>query len=131
MIPVPPPVRTSRLYNAEEEAQYRGGVYRTLQRLAQPTGLRSVTVATTYQITRDDGVVRGDTTSAGFTVTLPPVAMMTGQVVWVKKVSTDGNTLTVEGSGAETIDGAANKAWTTAWLARGFFSNGVTWDVLV
>lgn len=131
MIPVPPPPRPPQRYDAEEEAQYRVSVSRTLQRLVQPMGLLSVDVDGTYQITREDGVVRCDTTTAGFTATLPPVGMVKGRVVWVKKVSTDGNTLTVDGYSTEQIDGSDTLAWTTANLAHCFFSNGVSWDVLV
>ena len=58
-----------------------------------------------YTATVDDRYVKCDTTSAGFTVTLPS-APTTGQVIGIKKTSTDANTLTIARN-SKNINGAA------------------------
>lgn len=88
---------------------------------------RSVTTTTTA---RGGEVLLADTTGAGFTVTLPAAAGVTGQEVCVKKVSADGNTLTVDGDGAETIDGAATWTTSTQWASVRLLSTGTEWVIL-
>lgn len=75
-------------------------------------------------------VLLADTTGAGFTVTLPAAAGVIGQEVCVKKVSADGNTLTVDGDGAETIDGAATWTTTTQWATVRVVSTGTGWVIV-
>jgi len=131
---LPSPGKPPAQYSAEEEGQYRLSIQQVLRRVASLLGietLEGVNVTTTYQMRTTDGVIRADTTSAGFTVTLQPSATVKGQVVHIKKISTDGNTLTVDGSGAELIDGSATLAWTTARLNHMLYANGTGWDVLV
>lgn len=67
------------------------------------TGMRTLTGNTT--LNPADGVVLVDTTAGGVTVTLPPVA--SGSQHWIKKVSADGNAVTVQVNGSEgsIIDG--------------------------
>lgn len=75
---------------------------------AQVAGFGNITaVETTYQILPSDGLVTCGTTNS-YTVTLPAFAdVLKGHVVYVKKTGASG-TLTIDGSGSETIDGAAN-----------------------
>ena len=130
---LPAPSRPPAKYSADDEAQYRLGIAQVLRRMATLLGVatvNAVSVSTAYQMTIGDGVIRANTTSAGFTVTLQPSATVKGQVVHIKKTSTDGNTLTVDGSGAELIDGSATLAWATARLNHTFYANGTGWDVL-
>jgi hypothetical protein len=72
-----------------------------------------VTVTTTATVTYNQGWVRADTTSAGFTVSLPAIPFH-GERHKVKKISADGNTLTVSGNG-HNIDGSATKTTTTQY----------------
>ena len=67
-----------------------------------------------------------NTTSAGFTATLPPAVSCIGKVVVVKKVSSDGNTLTLGVSGSDTIDGASTKTTTTQYASWHLISDGVS-----
>jgi len=66
-----------------------------------------------YAITISDmfKTIECSTTSAGFTVTFPAIAGVTeGVCLWIRNTGTAGNTLTLDGSGAETINGAATLA---------------------
>ncbi|OQW48868.1 MAG: hypothetical protein A4C66_05940 [Nitrospira sp. HN-bin3] len=82
-----------------------------LSRMQRPNR-RLVSAATT--LTEWDDSVDVDTTSGNITVTLPPAASVPGKQYHIKK-SVAANTLTVDGNGSETIDGAATLAWTTQY----------------
>lgn len=93
-------------------------------------GNSSVTaVSNTYQIVTTDNIIRGDTTSAGFTVTLPTIATSKGKKFVVKNIGV--NLLTVAGHGAETIDGSNTYTSMSAqYNSVTVFNNGTTWDVI-
>lgn len=97
-------------------------------RLSAGFATPSVLLAGTYTATTNDVTMRCDTTSAGFTVNLPPTPT-TGQIVNVKKISSDGNTLTISGNG-HNIDGSATKTTTTQYTNFRLQYNGSTWDAL-
>lgn len=92
------------------------------------------TVTTTYQAQAADGLVlAGNTTS--YTVTLPTVAqgvtiatsgVPKGKVIRVKKTGASG-TLTVAGSGSETIDGSANVTTSTQNDVIMLMCDGTNW----
>lgn len=67
--------------------------------------------------------VQANTTSAGFTVTLP-LAPATGAQVAVKNIGSAGFTLTVAAAGGGTIDGAATATTTTQWAGAIFEHTG-------
>lgn len=61
-----------------------------------------------YTAVATDYLIRADATSAGFTITLP-AATGTGQMYHIKKIDSTANVVTIDGAGAETIDGATTK----------------------
>lgn len=73
-------------------------------------------------------VVFADTSTAGFSVTLPDAADMEGRSIYVRKISSDGNTLTVDSQGGQ-VEGAGSSAWTTS-TSRRFVSDGNDWWVI-
>lgn len=83
--------------------------------------------STTLAVTEAHSRISADTTAAGFTITLPTAVGCAGRMYWVKKISVDGNTVTVATTGGQTIDGASTKAWATQWTAYGFISDGANW----
>jgi hypothetical protein len=70
-----------------------------------------VTKSAAYTATAGDYVILCDTDTAGaaFTITLPAAASHTGRVYYVKNTGTGHFDVTVDGNGAETIDGAATQ----------------------
>lgn len=118
-------------YNAGPVGESAEG--RALKRLENELGRTPVfgahkSVSAAYTIVDSDWLILCDTTSAGFTVTLPPEASNMGRVFVVKKVSADGNTLTIDGVG--TIDGAGTLAFTTAQRAVQLYCTGAVWMVV-
>lgn len=94
----------------------------------QAVGFGNITsVVTTYQILPGDGLVLCGSTDS-YTVTLPAIAnVVKGHVVYIKKTGASG-TLTIEGSGAETIDGAANVTTSTQNDLVALVMNGSSWS---
>jgi len=92
-------------------------------------GASPTNVSTTYTALISDEIIRGDTTSAGFTITLPTIATSKGKKFIIKNVGT--HTLTIKGNGAELIDGANTNADMEAFgNSTTVFNNGTTWDIL-
>jgi hypothetical protein len=62
-----------------------------------------------YTATVSDYTILCDTTGGGFTITLPAANTCTGRIYVIKKVigNSGVNNVTIDGNGAETIDGAA------------------------
>jgi hypothetical protein len=48
----------------------------------------------------------------------------------MKTISADGNTLTIDGNSAETIDGAATQTTTVQWTAFRLQSDGTGWVLI-
>lgn len=76
-----------------------------------------------------DDVLVVDTTAGSVVATLPAAAANAGKVVTVvKKVA--ANTLTLQGSGAENINGANTLAVTTQYATKTIACDGTQWYVL-
>jgi hypothetical protein len=91
---------------------------------------RTVTRTTAYTATALDHTLRCDASGGAFTVTLPKAADNKGLVLVIKKVDSSINAVTIDGSGSETIDGAASVALATQYAARTVQSNGTGWDII-
>lgn len=83
------------------------------------------TATTTYTITANDFTVLLDTSSAGFTATLPSAASVPGKILVIKKISADGNTGTISRSGSDKIDDSNTVDITTQFDVIRLQSNGV------
>lgn len=79
-----------------------------------------------YTATLADDVITVDTTGGTYIITLPSAASADGHCYWIYK-TVAANTLTVDGDGAETINGAANISTTTQWSCIKLISNGTSW----
>lgn len=69
-------------------------------------------------------IILCDTASGNVTVNLPAAAF--GSRITVKKLSTP-NTVTIDGDGAETIDGAATATLSSQWESMTIISDGTAW----
>jgi len=75
-------------------------------------------------------VVRCDPSGGGFTITLPAAAGGTGKVVIVKNTTSSTNTITIDGNGAETIDGQASVTIAEGYKSLTFVSYGSEWGII-
>jgi hypothetical protein len=71
--------------------------------------LVSTTLSALYE------VVEVNTSIGGVSLTLPLLASMRGKHFYIKKTSGDGNSMTIDGNGAETIDGSGTKSKTSQY----------------
>lgn len=73
-----------------------------------------------------------NTTGGAVTITLPPALGANGSVYDIKKVSSDGNNVTIAANGSDKIDGASTKVFSTQYLnvqIRSYGAIGV-WEIL-
>jgi hypothetical protein len=91
---------------------------------------KTVSKTANYTATAHDLVILCDSTGGSFTITLPAVTGTDGRVYVVKKTSADANTVTIDGDGAETIDGAATYVIAVAMEAITLVSNGTAWYIV-
>lgn len=75
------------------------------------------------------GVYLCDASGGAFSLTLPAVASFKYRSLCIKKVDGSGNAVTVDGSGSETIDGAATYALSSQYAAVTVYSDGDEWHI--
>jgi hypothetical protein len=84
----------------------------------------------TFTIGTGHGVYPVDATAAAVVANLPTAVGCKGRHLTIKKVDASANAVTLDGSGSETIDGAATLATTTQWGAFTIASDGANWLVV-
>ena len=89
---------------------------------------RSVT--TTGTVVSGDYLLLCDATVGAITMTLPAAALVPGRIYAFKRINAGANTVTVDGYGAETIDGVATHVMTPQWNSLLIMTNGVAWFIL-
>ena len=89
------------------------------------------TAAYTIVVADDGKLIDADATSAAFTVTLPTVASAgDGFIISVKKTDSSANAVTIDGSGAETIDGATTLVLGVRHDSALLRCDGTEWHIL-
>lgn len=89
----------------------------------------TVTKTGNYTATVDDHTIRCDTTSGNITISLPAAAGNAGRIFVIKKVAS-ANTVTIDPSGAETIDGSSTASLSANYEHTRIQCNGTGWDVI-
>jgi hypothetical protein len=85
------------------------------------------TVTASFTFLDSDDVVIADATAGAVVATLPLAATHAGRRFTLKKSDAGANNVSFDGNGAETIDGAATKAWNTQYLGYTVQSDGTQW----
>lgn len=83
-----------------------------------------------YTLTEDDNTIEANATGGAFTIGLPPAAQSAGRDWTVIKIDASANAVTIDGNGAETINGALTHALTTQWQSATYRSNGTSWRIV-
>jgi hypothetical protein len=86
---------------------------------------------TPYNATQTTGgiVILCDCTAASITINLPPAVANTA-LFRVKKIDATANTVTIDPSGAQTIDGGATAVITTRYESIDLASDNANWNIL-
>lgn len=109
---------------------YRQGTLIGLFATKNPNVLAK-TAAYTIVVADDGKLVDADATSAAFTVTLPTVASAgDGFIIIVKKTDSSVNAVTIDGAGAETIDGATTLVLSSQYDSAALRCDGTEWHVV-
>jgi len=75
-------------------------------------------------------VIPVDATSGNITLTLLPAADVKNRVYYIKKIDSSSNTVTIDGNGGETIDGATTKVISSQFVSHLIISTGTEWWIL-
>jgi hypothetical protein len=102
--------------------------------ITQPVGtpfildVNKVTINTSVNSGHD--LILADATSNNLIVSLPTASGISGRVYYFKKIDNTVNTVTIDGNGAETIDGVANYILSLQYEFVQIVSDGSNWFVL-
>lgn len=121
MIPTPPKTDDIRLDD------FLTFVY---QLLSLSPSFRSFQTAASYTALKDDYYIGVTSTAAARTITLPALASVTDNKRYVVKDESGGavaNNITIDGNGAETIDGAATKVISSNYGSVRLVKSGSSW----
>jgi hypothetical protein len=88
------------------------------------------TTTTPYTVVVTDRTILIDATAGAKVVDLPTAASSKWRILTIKKIDASANVVTVDGNGAETIDGAATYVLTAQYEAVTVQSDGTTWWVI-
>ena len=86
------------------------------------TKIKNTTIS--YTIEANVYYVRADASSGAITITLPPALNIAGRQIFIKKIDSGVNAVTVATSGSDTIEGSASISLATQWAKQGLISNG-------
>lgn len=93
-----------------------------------PNGaVRTITGTSTGLVT--DDTVLADAAAGSLTYNLPQAATCAGHALTAKKTDASANAVTLDGNGAETIDGALTYALSAQWSFVTIRSNGTSWFI--
>jgi hypothetical protein len=81
-------------------------------------------------VLENDYILLADATTGNIVLDLPPAATNSGALVTVKKLDSSVNTVTVEGNGAETVEGVANKVLTAQYETLRIMCDGTSWWII-
>lgn len=90
----------------------------------------STQTGTTYTVGSSDTVVFADASSNNITITLPAASGLAGYRFYIKRIDSSGNTVTVQKTGGDTIDGMTSFTVDLQYTAFGVVSNGSAWYIL-
>jgi hypothetical protein len=91
-----------------------------------PTG----TVTGSYSVTASDYLILADASGGAVTINLPAAASNKGRTLFIKKVDSGTNTVTIDPNGAELIDGAATYASAIPNLTTQIVCDGAGWYIV-
>jgi len=81
---------------------------------------------TTYNATTADAGIFASATGGAFAVNLPAASAKSGQILYIKKIDSSANAVTVTRAGSDTIDGATTFALQVQYAELTIMSNGGT-----
>lgn len=91
-------------------------------------GLKVSTLTSATTLNNTHNVVLCNT--GPYTITLPAAASNTGRTYYIKNIDTDGDDITIDGNGSETIDGATTYVLQAYLRNVEIISDGSNWFII-
>ena len=91
--------------------------------------LKPATITANATLDESDNIVLCNNTT-DITVTLPAASGIAGRTYYIKKINSSTNTVTIDGNGSETIDGATTVLLYVQYDAIRIISDGNNWYVI-
>jgi len=85
---------------------------------------------TTYVVAAGDSLISADATGGAFTVNLPAAASHTGRVIYVKKIDSSANAVTIDANASEEIDGETTLDLVIEGDCAMLICNGTGWEIV-
>jgi len=93
-------------------------------------GLQVTSISGATTLNQTHNVVLASDAGGSFTITLPAAASNTDKTYYIKKTNSSANTITIDGNGAETIDGATTLLLYVQYDAVRIICDGSNWYVI-
>jgi len=87
-------------------------------------------VSTTQALTTDDRYFLADASGGSITLTLPAASGNSGYACTIKKVDSTASVVTIDGSGAETMDGELTQEIDVQYTSISLVCDGSNWFIL-
>lgn len=121
--------RVEGLNVSSSQNVYAGGSTAAHSKLQSAGAIATPYAAKTaaYTLTATDSVIAADATGGAFTLTLPTAVGITGREYKIMRTNSGANAVTIDGNGAETINGAATYSLSAQWQGVTLVSTGAAW----
>lgn len=83
-----------------------------------------------YAMRASDEVILIDASGASVTITLPPAKSVRGLTIYIKKIDSSTNTMTIDGDGSETIDDQSTQVISIQYTSLTLMSDGTEFWIL-
>lgn len=87
------------------------------------------TVSSTTTLDNTQHTILVDASGGAVTINLPSVGGANSRVYVIKKIDASGNTVTIDGSGSQTIDGATTQTLSAQWASYTIQCDGTAWYI--
>jgi hypothetical protein len=98
--------------------------------LTRSMGVQTEAVTTTATLDGSHNVVLASDASGSFTITLPAASSNSRRTYYIKKTNSSENEITIDGNGAETIDGVITKKLYVQYDAVRIVCDGSNWHII-
>ena len=114
-------------YNRQSNNKALGLIEAQVNRAADGYLFPITGVTSSYTVSYNDAFIPVDATAGNVTITLLPAREMEQKRLTIKKTDASANTVTIDASGTETIDGALTRVITTQYVSIEIMSYNGNW----
>jgi hypothetical protein len=105
-------------------------VTQTTNTIKIETRLSTAVKSSNYTATTSDDVILVDASGAPVSITLPVASSAVGKTLFIKKIDSSANAMTIQPNGLEVIDNASNKSTAIPYESLTIVSDSTKWWIL-